>query len=58
VRVFAHEPFMVVLSPFCHRLDLPAERASLVFDGRALELTRSPAYYEMEDDDLIDLVIK
>lgn len=36
----------------------PGCKIELQFDGRAMKLDKSPAFYDMEDEDMVDLVVK
>lgn len=52
-----NEPLSALVERFCRAQSLPHENAkvSMVFDGRKLDTTKTPAFYEMEDEDLIDV---
>jgi hypothetical protein len=59
LTVREQEPLQVLLDKFlkAHSL-LPSARVVMTFDGIILTMTRTPASYEMETDDLIDVSAK
>jgi hypothetical protein len=59
-KVREHDPLQVFLTKFCKETSIPEESARITFsfDGRSLQLCKSAAFYEMEDEDLMDISAK
>jgi hypothetical protein len=57
LSVREQEPLSSLAEKFCRAHSLPHESAKVImtFDGRTLDANKTPAFYEMEDEDLIDV---
>ena len=51
------EPLSSLVDKFCRAHSLPRQAATITmtFDGRKLDITKTPVFYEMEHEDLIDV---
>ena len=51
------EPLSSLVNKFCRAHSLPRETATIAmtFDGRKLDMNKTPVFYEMEHEDLIDV---
>ena len=59
LTVRENEPLQVLLDKFFKAHDLlPSARVTMLFDGMTMTMTRTPASYDMEDEDLIDVTAK
>ena len=55
VKLFLENPLGELLQVACRIMKRDAARSALFFDGRRLDADKSPADYEIEDGDLIDM---
>jgi hypothetical protein len=58
-KVREHDPLQVLFTKFCKEMSIPeSARITFSFDGRTLQLCKSAAFYEIEDQDLMDISAK
>ena len=57
-RISAAEPVQALLAGYCRRAGLDPAAVTLRFDGAALAPSRPLAAYAIEDEDVIDAVVR
>ena len=57
LTVREREPLSALVGKFCRAHSLPQNKAKIVlnFDGQYLDVNKTPTFYKMEDEDLIDV---
>lgn len=53
--VYLNKPFTELIKQCCITLDIKS--CSLIFDGEIIDSNKTPAYYDLEDEDQVDLRI-
>jgi hypothetical protein len=53
------EPFQALAGKYCSSKSLgPSTRITFKFDGETMLMTRTPESYDMEDEDLVDVIVQ